>query len=99
MVTSSDGTTQYIRFDDADAGAGAGAGAYASIFVSPYYDKYGNQITSFSSWTKADTVGACLFIYNLLQFIYQLMMYKSIVKSCREADIVGFNTTMVRWLC
>jgi len=97
MVTSTDGTTQYIRFEDT---ADSGAGAYASIFVSPYYDKNGNAITSFSSWTKADTVGACLFIYNIIQFIYQLMMYTSIVRTCRDVGTtIELNTTIVRWLC
>ena len=101
MVTSTDGTTQYIRFEDtADSGAGAGAYAYASIFISPYYDKNGNAITSFSSWTKADAVGACLFIYNIIQFIYQLMMYTSIVRTCRDVGTtIELNTTLVRWLC
>lgn len=101
-VSSSDGTTQYIRFDEGDTGVGAcgGIGAYASIFVSPYYDKHGNAITSFSAWTKTDAVGACLFIYNLLQFIYQLMMYTSIVRTCRDVSTtIEFNTTIVRWLC
>jgi hypothetical protein len=97
MVTSTDGTTQYIRFEDT---ADSGAGAYASIFVSPYYDKNGNAITSFSSWTKADAVGACLFIYNIIQFIYQLMMYTSIVRTCRDVGTtIELNTTIVRWLC
>jgi hypothetical protein len=105
MISKTDGTTQYIRFDDAEAGAGAGAATgashYANIFVSPYYDKHGNAITSFSSWTKADTVGACLFIYNLIQFIYQLVMYSSIVRGC-SAVIDPANGTVVvnnRWLC
>jgi hypothetical protein len=97
MVTSTDGATQYIRFDDV---TDTGAGSYASIFISPYYDKNGNVITSFSSWTKADAVGVCLFIYNLLQFIYQLMMYTSIVRTCRDAGTtIELNTTLVRWLC
>ena len=96
-VTSTDGTTQYIRFEDI---VDSGAGAYASIFVSPYYDKNGNAITSFSSWTKADAVGACLFIYNIIQFIYQLMMYTSIVRTCRDVGTtIELNTTLVRWLC
>lgn len=103
MISKTDGTTQYIRFDDTEAGA-AGANHYANIFVSPYYDKHGNAITSFSSWTKADTVGACLFIYNLIQFIYQLVMYSSIVRGCSAAvdptnGTVVVNERLVRWLC
>ena len=104
MISKTDGTTQYIRFDDTEAGAGASAGHYANIFVSPYYDKHGNAITSFSSWTKADTVGACLFIYNLIQFIYQLVMYSSIVRGCSAAadptnGTAVVNERLVRWLC
>jgi hypothetical protein len=107
MVTGTDGSTQYIRFDDAETGSGAHH--YANIFVSPYYTKDGTQITSFSGWTKTDTVGACLFIYNLIQFIYQLIMYSSIIGSCREYHerlVVSTNATasivnerMVAWLC
>lgn len=97
MVTSTDGTTEYIRFEDVND---TGAAAYASIFVSPYYDKNGNVITSFSSWTKTDTVGACLFIYNIIQFIYQLIMYIGIVRTCRDVgNTIELNTTMVHWLC
>lgn len=107
MISKTDGTTQYIRFDDAEAAAAAGAAAgashYANIFVSPYYDKHGNAITSFSSWTKADTVGACLFIYNLIQFIYQLVMYSSIVRICSEVHAANgtivANDRLARWLC
>lgn len=103
MISKTDGTTQYIRFDEAGAGA-AGANHYANIFVSPYYDKHGNAITSFSSWTKADAVGACLFIYNLIQFIYQLVMYSSIVRGCSAVvdptnGTVVVNERLVRWLC
>ena len=105
MISQTDGSTQYIRFDDTEAAAGAAAGAshYANIFVSPYYDKNGNAITSFSSWTKADTVGACLFIYNLIQFIYQLVMYSSIVRGCSDAaagnETIVVNDRLVKWLC
>lgn len=112
MVTNTDGTTQYIRFDDAETGRGSGAGSgahhYANIFVSPYYTKDGTQITSFSGWTKTDRIGACLFIYNLIQFIYQLIMYSSIIGSCREYNerLVSTNTNetianerLLGWLC
>ena len=104
MISKTDGTTQYIRFDDTEAAVGVATGAshYANIFVSPYYDKHGNAITSFSSWTKADTVGACIFIYNLIQFIYQLVMYSSIVRGCSIAsanETIDANERLARWLC
>jgi hypothetical protein len=113
MVTSADGSTQYIRFDDsssfssasasASASSASGAHHYANIFVSPYFMKDGTPITSFSSWTKKDTIGVCLFIYNLIQFIYQLMMYHSIIVSCREyhsfTNETIPNERMMRWLC
>lgn len=107
MVTSADGTTQYIRFDESDSGSSApGAHHYANIFVSPYFMKDGTQITSFTAWTKKDAVGVFLFIYNLVQFIYQLIMYNSIIKSCKEyhAGELPTNETIVherlmRWLC
>ena len=100
MISKTDGTTQYIRFDDAEAAAGANH--YANIFVSPYFTKDGTQITSFSGWTKVDSIGVCLFIYNLIQFIYQLVMYSSIVRSCREyhaSGAVAENGILARWLC
>lgn len=111
MVTSADGTTQYIRFDDsADSSSTiSGAHHYANIFVSPYFMKDGTPITSFSAWTKKDTIGVFLFIYNLVQFIYQLMMYNSIIKTCQEYHTglpgeFSRNETIVderfmRWLC
>ena len=103
MITSADGSTQYIRFDATESGAGVNH--YANIFVSPYFSKDGTQITSFSGWTKADSIGVCLFIYNLVQFIYQLMMYSSIVAGCREHQAATTTTTeatpeiLMRWLC
>jgi hypothetical protein len=105
VISSTDGTTQYIRFDATESGAGVNH--YANIFVSPYFAKDGTQITSFSGWTKADSVGVCLFIYNLVQFIYQLMMYSSIVAGCREYQMNATATTtatatpdrLMRWLC
>jgi hypothetical protein len=106
MVTSSDGSTQYIRFDDSEIGSSAsGAHHYANIFVSPYFMKDGTPITSFSTWTKKDTVGFFLFIYNLFQFIYQLMMYNSIIKSCKEytgemqSNESIVHERLMRWLC
>lgn len=107
MVTSADGTTQYIRFDESDASSSAsGAHHYANIFVSPYFMKDGTQITSFTAWTKKDAVGVFLFIYNLFQFIYQLMMYNSIIRSCKEYHAGEFSTNetivnerLMRWLC
>jgi hypothetical protein len=102
MITSADGSTQYIRFDATESGAGVNH--YANIFVSPYFSKDGTQITSLSGWTKDDSIGVCLFIYNLIQFIYQLMMYSSIVAGCREhqATAAGGGATpeiLMRWLC
>jgi hypothetical protein len=100
MISNTDGTTEYIRFDDTSANH------YANIFVSPYFTKDGTRITSFSGWTKADSVGFCLFIYNLFQFIYQLLIYHSIVRSCREVhaamaenQTILTNEKMMRWLC
>jgi hypothetical protein len=99
VISGADGTTQYIRFDATESGAGANH--YANLFVSPYFSKDGAPITSFSGWTKADSVGACLFIYNLAQFIYQLMMYSSIVAGCREhqATTTVMPERLLRWLC
>ena len=105
MIKGADGTTQYIRFDDLPesmAGAGAGAGGahhYANIFVSPYFTKEGAPITTFSAWTKTDSVGVCLFIYNLIQFIYQLMMYRSIVTGCAERETDNAERLILRWMC
>ena len=106
MIKGADGTTQYIRFDDLhESGAGAGgAHHYANIFVSPYFTKEGAPITTFSAWTKTDSVGVCLFIYNLIQFIYQLVMYSSIVRGCSAAadptnGTAVVNERLVRWLC
>ena len=104
MIKSADGTTQYIRFDDLhDSGAGAGgAHHYANIFVSPYFTKDGTPITTFSAWTKTDSIGVCLFIYNLIQFIYQLMMYRSIVAGCAETQTQTPPENaerLLRWMC
>ena len=106
MVTSTDGNTNYIRFDESETSSMAGAHHYANMFVSPYFMKDGTPITSFSEWTKKDTIGVFLFIYNLFQFIYQLMMYNSIIKSCREYHAGELatnesiqNERLMRWLC
>lgn len=107
MIKSADGTTQYIRFDDTPesmAGAGAsGAHHYANIFVSPYFTKEGTPIpvsVTFSEWTKTDSIGVCLFIYNLFQFIYQLMMYRSIVAGCAETENnKDISERLLRWIC
>jgi hypothetical protein len=94
MITGSDGTTQYIRFDEPGySTAVSGANHYANLFISPYFTRDGTPITCLSG---IDKVGVCLFIYNLTQFIYQLMMYSSIISRCREFH----NTTaMEQWLC
>jgi len=105
-ITGADGSTQYIRFDDPEYGNtpsnDSGINHYANIFVSPYFARDGTPITSFSGCRNMDGVGVCLFIYNLIQFIYQLMMYSSIITSCREHNIMNTNMTisqMERWLC
>ena len=111
-----DGTTEYIRFDESietpssSSALSSGEYQYANIFVSPYLMKDGTPITSFSDWTKKDTVGVCLFIYNLIQFIYQLMIYKSIIRNCHLYNPAGDDTSpvpapaitnerLMRWLC
>ena len=112
MITGANGSTQYIRFDDAEYGGGAhtsGYNHYANLFVSPYFTRDGSPITLFTGCPKIDGIGTCLFIYNLIQFIYQLMMYYSIIESCREYNTAAIiNTTdaaaavpfqMERWLC
>ena len=102
MISRTDGATEYIRFDDTEAAGGTAASAnhYANIFVSPYFAKDGTRVTSLSGWTKVDSVGVCLFIYNLIQFIYQLLIYYSIVTSCRAVHAASDeNDRMARWLC
>jgi hypothetical protein len=99
MITGSDGTTQYIRFDEPGySTAGSGANHYANLFISPYFTRYGTPITCLSG---IDKFGVCLFIYNLTQFIYQLMMYSSIISRCREFHNTTATTatTMEQWLC
>ena len=99
MITGADGTTQYIRFDEPGySTAGSGANHYANIFVSPYFTRDGTPITCL---TGIDKLGVCLFIYNLIQFIYQLMMYSSIISSCRDFHnaTTATTTAMERWLC
>ena len=101
MISGADGTTQYIRFDEPEYNS-SGINHYANIFVSPYFTRDGTQITCFSKCSNIDKIGACLFIYNVVQFIYQIMMYTSIIKSCREiTSLTATNHTssMERWLC
>ncbi len=105
MISGTDGTTQYIRFDDMPIPDynSSGISHYANIFVSPYFTRDGTQITWFSGCPKIDKIGACLFIYNIIQFIYQLMMYSSIITSCRENQNINNATSSTlqieRWLC
>jgi len=112
MISGTDGTTQYIRFDEPDyihTHSSSGMAHYANIFVSPYFTRDGTPITWFSGCSKIDKIGACLFIYNVIQFIYQLMMYSSIITSCRaltEEAHLRMNQTITmtsfkieRWLC
>ena len=115
-ITGVDGT-EYIRFDETSASTSADMGAahYANIFVSPYFTKDGTPITAFSG----DAMCRCniswvLFTYNLLQFIYQLMMYSNIMVTCGEYTRWLYNnnvtaaaaaaaatnmTGMTAWLC
>jgi len=114
-ITGVDGT-EYIRFDEASAstststggGADMGAAHYANIFVSPYFTKDGTPITAFSGdATCRCNIGGVLFTYNLLQFIYQLMMYSNIMLTCGaytrglySNNAAAANMTgMTAWLC
>lgn len=103
-ITGADGTTQYIRFDDTERyNHDVGINQYASILISPYLMSDGTPITSLSGCIKVDKIGVCLFIYNLIQFIYQMMMYSSIITTCRQHNATTTTTTttfeMERWLC
>lgn len=110
-ITGADGT-EYIRFDEASASADMGAAHYANIFVSPYFTKDGTPITAFSGGGGGAcrcNIGVLLFTYNLLQFIYQLMMYSNIMVTCGEytrglyisnnATAAANMTGMTAWLC
>ena len=116
-ITGAEGT-EYIRFDEASASADMGAAHYANIFVSPYFTKDGTPITAFSGSGGSGSACLCnisglLFTYNLLQFIYQLMMYSNIMLTCGEytrglyisnnataATAAAANMTgMTAWLC
>ena len=114
-ITGTDGT-EYIRFDEANAstststggGADMGAAHYANIFVSPYFTKDGTPITAFSGDAMCRcNIGWVLFTYNLLQFIYQLMMYSNIMLTCGEYtrglynnNVTAANITgITAWLC
>lgn len=112
-ITGVDGT-EYIRFDEASTSTSTGGGAdmgaahYANIFVSPYFTKDGTPITAFSGdATCRCNIGGVLFTYNLLQFIYQLMMYSNIMLTCGaytrglySNNAAAANMTgMTAWLC
>ena len=110
-ITGVDGT-EYIRFDETNASADMGAAHYANIFVSPYFTKDGTPITAFSGGGGTNAcrcnIGGVLFTYNLLQFIYQLMMYSNIMVTCGEytrglysnnATAAANMTGMTAWLC
>jgi hypothetical protein len=99
-ITGADGT-EYIRFDESSAGASH----YANLFVSPYFTKDGTPITLLSN-RRPCNIGILLLTYNLLQFIYQLMMYSNIMVTCGEYtrglysdDAAANATTMIRLLC
>ena len=111
-ITGADGT-EYIRFDESSAG-GVGASHYANLFVSPYFTKDGTPITLLSGIATANrpcNIGVLLLTYNLLQFIYQLMMYSNIMVTCGEYTRGLYSdggsdpaatanaTTMIRLLC
>jgi len=105
-ITGADGT-EYIRFDESSAGASH----YANLFVSPYSTKDGTPITLLSGIATANrpcNIGVLLLTYNLLQFIYQLMMYSNIMVTCGEYTRGLYSgdpaaaanaTTMIRLLC
>jgi hypothetical protein len=86
-----------------------GAAHYANIFVSPYFTKDGTPITAFSGGGSAClcNISGVLFTYNLLQFIYQLMMYSNIMVTCGaytrglyNNNVTAANITgMTVWLC
>jgi len=108
-ITGVDGT-EYIRFDETSASTSADMGAahYANIFVSPYFTKDGTPITAFSGdATCRCNISWVLFTYNLLQFIYQLMMYSNIMVTCGaytrglyNNNVTAANITgMTAWLC
>ena len=105
MISGTDGSTQYIRFDEPDYShthSSSGMNHYANLFVSPYFTRDGTAITLLSGCPKIDKIGACLFIYNVVQFIYQLMMYSSIITSCRALTLTNQTTStfeIERWLC
>jgi len=104
-ITGADGT-EYIRFDESSGGVGASH--YANIFVSPYFAKDGTPITLLSNRHPCN-IGILLLTYNLLQFIYQLMMYSNIMVTCGAytrglysddpAAATANATTMIRLLC
>ena len=100
-ISGTDGTMQYIRFDDPNNhSTETGIHNYANLFVSPYFARDGTPITSFSGCTNIDKIGVCLLIYNLIQFIYQMMMYSSIIETCRDNILVNMTMfQMERWLC
>ena len=115
-ITGSDGT-EYIRFDETSASADSGMAHYANIFVSPYFTKNGTPITALSGSASACrcNIGILLFTYNLIQFIYQLMMYSNIMFTCGAyhrglmynnateaaavANTTGGSAEMIRLLC
>ena len=76
--------TEYIRFDEETSRIDASAAHYANIFVSPYFERDGTPITLLSGamkFCKCNLSGMIL-TYNLIHFIYQLMMYSNIMFTC-----------------
>ena len=75
--------TMYVNFDEYDNGASN----YANTFVTPYFDRNGNPITSLLCKENAQEI---LFIIgSLLHFIYQIMIYTNIINTCKT-----YNTTL-----
>jgi hypothetical protein len=75
--------TMYVNFDEYDNGASN----YANTFVTPYFDRNGNPITSLLCKENAQEI---LFIIgSVLHFIYQIMIYTNIINTCKT-----YNTTL-----
>ena len=74
--------TMYVNFDEYDNGASN----YANTFVTPYFDRNGNPITSLLY--KENSQELWFIIGSVLHFIYQIMIYTNIINTCKT-----YNTT------